>query len=108
MRAAAAGLLCLALAGCGVVWDSDGQRHALGIGMVSIPIPPADRSALVTGVDVYGVAVLATRSATGFAVGFTRERVVTMNGDHAIALDCLQCDLAKSNPRAGTAQEMPQ
>ncbi|MBR0680154.1 hypothetical protein GXW74_06625 [Roseomonas eburnea] len=98
--------LCVAPAACGIVWDDGtGRRHALGIGHVSWPVPPADRPATVSGVDVAGVAVLATTISSGIVVGMARERSVHLGDEQLLSLDCLDCDLADARPRGGAARE---
>lgn len=89
-------------AGCGVVWDSGGQRHALGVGLVSWPLPDDTRKTAVHGVDVLGAAALATRDTAGIVIGYERDRAVTLDGDRIVTLDCLDCDLARAHPAGGT------
>lgn len=93
--------MALALSACGIIWDSGGNRHALGIGYITWPLPPPDTSAYVSGVDIVGSAVLATSMATGITVGYARERTVKLSGDRFVTLDCLDCDLANAHPLAG-------
>jgi hypothetical protein len=93
----------VAPAACAIAWDDgDGRRHALGLGHVSWSLPVAPAVLAVHGLDVIGVGLLATRSATGLVIGFGRERIVQLGDDQFIALDCLDCNLAESRPRGGT------
>lgn len=92
----------LPIVGCGVVWDSDGQRRAIGVGYVSWPLPDADQKTVVYGNDVVGAAVLATRNSTGLAIGFSRERTVTMDGDRFVRMNCIECDLIDAHVDGGT------
>jgi hypothetical protein len=95
----------VALGGCGVVWDDGhGFRHALGVGLVSWPIPTEPDPATVAGVDVYGVGVLATKGTAGVVIGAASERYVELGADRLITLDCLRCDLAQAHPRGGAIQ----
>jgi hypothetical protein len=94
-------LAALPLAGCGVVWDSNGQRHAIGLGLVSWPLPNPARATIVHGVDVFGAAVLATRDTVGLVLGHERDRAVTLDGDRIVTLDCLDCDLAAAHAAGG-------
>jgi hypothetical protein len=90
---------------CGVVWDSGGQRHALGIGYVSWPVAKEGQSAIVYGNDLVGAALMATKTSTGLMVGYSSERLVVLNGDNYVTLSCLHCDLASSAPRGGTLDD---
>lgn len=94
----------VSLGACGIIWDAGGQRYALGFGYVSWPLPDAGRPAVVHGYDAIGLAVLATATSQGVMVGYSSERIVTLDGDRVVALDCLQCDLAGSNPDGGTTR----
>lgn len=99
--------LCAApAAACGIVWDDGaGRRHAVGLGHVSWPVPRTAEGATVAGVDVVGVAVLATTISSGLVLGMARERSVHLGEDRMVGLDCLDCDLADARPRGGTARE---
>ena len=104
MHRCALGVL-LMLSACGVVWDEGGQRHAIGFGMVSWPLPATATPQIATGVDVLGIAVLATQSTGGLIVGYGRERTVHLSRDTFLTLDCISCDLARANARSGTVKE---
>ena len=101
-----AATLCVAPAACGIVWDDgDGRRHAIGLGHVSWPVPPPARAATVSGVDVVGVAVLATTISSGLIVGMARERSIHLGEDQLVNLNCLECDLADARRQGGAARE---
>ena len=94
---AVAGAMLL-LSGCGVVWDSGGERHALGIGYIAWPLPATNQATVVQGVDLIGAAVLATQNDIGVVVGYSSERSVKLDKDQVVTLDCLKCDLAGAHP----------
>jgi hypothetical protein len=89
-----------ALSGCGVIWDSGGQRHAIGLGYVAWPIADPQQTTAVQGVDVIGAAVIATQNDAGIVVGYTSERSVILRNDQVVTLDCLKCDLADAHAAA--------
>lgn len=93
------------LCGCGIVWDADGKRHALGLGYVAWPTAPANQTTVVEGIDVIGASVLATHDAVGLVVGYGRERSVKLDNNQFVTLDCLQCDLANAHPAAGSISD---
>ncbi len=91
-------LMCL-LAGCGIVWETEGRHHAVGFGWVSWPdVPVPAGQAAVSGIDTIGVAVFMTRAGAGTSVGYLSERVVSLPEQAVVALDCLACDLATARP----------
>jgi len=93
------------VSGCGVVWDADGSRHALGLGYVSWPLAPAYQTTVVEGVDVAGAALLLTRDEMGVVIGYDRQRSVKLDDNQLVTLDCLQCDLAASRANARSVAE---
>lgn len=95
----------LSTGGCAVVWDSGGTRRA--IGFVSWPLPAPGDAAQVAGVDVIGLGLLATRASTGLVLGWSRERFVGLGAEGFVAVDCLECDLAKT-PISTTAPKGPE
>jgi hypothetical protein len=94
------------LSGCGVVWDSGGERHALGIGYVAWPLPAANQATVVQGVDVIGASLLAIQNDIGIVVGYGSERSVKLDNDQVVTLDFLHCDLAGAHPSAATVREL--
>jgi hypothetical protein len=102
VRGLAALLVLPALAACGIVWEENGTRHAVGFGWISWPSgDTAARPAAVSGVDLLGAGLIATRGGLGLHLGYLRERVVDLPADSFVTLDCLDCDLATASPRGG-------
>ncbi len=92
----AALLAALPAAGCAVVWEDEaGRLRAVGAVRAAQAGPEAG-GADVSGVDVYGLALLRTRAATGIVLGWARERLVQVGPDGLLAVDCLPCDLART------------
>jgi hypothetical protein len=91
--------------GCAVVWDSDGRRHAIGLGYISWPVVSSDGGVSVSGVDILGAAALWTSNSVGVVLGYTSERAVKLNGDAFLMLDCLKCDLAHATVSGGSLAE---
>jgi hypothetical protein len=77
----------------------------VGIGHVSWPAPREETNMTVSGVDVVGLAFLATTDSTGMILGFARERSVRPGPNGLIVLDCLDCDLANARPRGARAPD---
>jgi hypothetical protein len=94
----------LILSACGAVWDSGGERHALGIGYVAWPMPAENNTTVVQGVDVVGAGLLATQSEIGIVVGYNSERSVKLDNNEVVTLDCLKCDLAGARPSAAAGR----
>jgi hypothetical protein len=53
-----------------------------------------------------GVAVSGLRGEFSVVVGGNRQRLVQLDGDSFVILDCLGCDLARARPNAGVVSEI--
>lgn len=90
--AAASASIALALMpGCALVWDApDGRRHVLGYHAAATPDPAA--AAQVQALDVAGLALILGARRSALVLGLLRERQVSLQGDTAVNVRCLDCE----------------
>src|SRR5271165_7103384 len=90
----------------GSTWDKDDQHHAFGVGYLSWPLPETQQTHVALASDVLGVAVSGLRGEVSVVLGSNRQRLVQLDGDTFVIMDCIQCDLARARPSAGIVSKM--
>lgn len=89
----------LVLGGCGVEWDdAHGRRHFVGFGHFSWSPGRVAPDTVVTGTDIIGIGVRATRDGGGISIGYSSDRTVRVADDTTVTMTCITCDLNAANP----------
>ncbi len=90
----------------GSTWDKNDQHHALGAGYLSWTLPETPQAYVALATDVLGISVSGLRGEISVMLGSNRQRIVQLDNDTFVMMDCIHCDLARARPSAGVVSNI--